>query len=155
MQNNSKLSPVQQVVMHINTIIMEHEADEETEGELSYQKAFYACKEKFEGMPGLKKEEFKELFNMAAAEFAKPLIRAEFMLAKEEQELRQSLVDCIQLIEADGPDKVRTLAKLVGDLREVNEFKYIQAVKDGIEYADEDLAIRCKACWPVLQDDEA
>jgi hypothetical protein len=131
-----------QVAQYVQELIWD---DNEIEG----NQAFYKCKEKFGGMPGLKKDEFiSEVFDRTKEEFLKPLNFAGYRVAKEEAELKDEVLGVLKEINHNDPDVVRELLQVCNNIRNERHNIYIAGLKDSLDHLDDDLRKRLAACWP-------
>lgn len=121
--------------------------------EIELTPAFYKAKERFNGMPGMKKEHFEEIFNASKAQFAKPLVKANLDLAEREADLRLRVSNALHDVEPTGPDQTRELIGIVRAIRQSDPGPAIEfAMGRALHRLPSDLAEEVQACWPSLKE---
>lgn len=131
-----------QVAMHLQSLMMERP-------ELDKIKAFYECKETFGGMHGVNKEDFGLIFDRVEVEVAKPLSRASYLLAEQERELKQELIEMVYQVEPDDPDHCRHLMGLVTKIRSERSSEFLSGIDGALrESVGGEIVAKVKSCWP-------
>lgn len=119
----------------------------ETDPDIEQDKAFYRCKDHFNGMRGCGKEAFGHIFGVAQAQYAKPFVQATIALDKLEAELKKRVKAELETIEPTGPDHVREIA---GTLRLLASPQYEAGLLQAKPLVSAELQQELLACWPQL-----